>query len=293
MNRTTAGRGVLRNLAMVAGCAAAIAACGNGGGSSKGGSTSNGGTFQGNGTQAGSAACTSDSDCQSGTCVFGEALTTRQQALCEAGEVEVCFDDFGETCTPAGEDDFSCFCYCEGGEEESEQPTEDQTPDDGDNTQDDGGDDETATGPAAQQGRCAAAESTQTTTETYSNNEVDSTPDDGTQPQETPTEDSSGAMCHEFSTGSNAIVGDDVYTRCDGFPAQNCRTGGFIWFDADESECYCALRCDDFDPVRQPGDACDSNGEFVCQYLENASGTSKGNWCIPTSWSDLDLDCSQ
>ncbi len=117
-----------------------------------------------------------------------------------------------------------------------------------------------------------------------SNNGANSTPNNGA---------NNVAQCVEFSTGETFTDGDQFYAKCDGFPPQNCPQGTFMWFGGSEDNCFCALKCEDFNTPKQLGEACDNDGQTVCTYVENSTKTSSGNWCLPKAWVDLDLDCSE
>ena len=105
------------------------------------------------------------------------------------------------------------------------------------------------------------------------------------------TDAGSGSTCDDnFRTGTNAVQGNDVYVACNSNPAKgqplptNCETGRFILFDTPQL-CYCMLGCSDFKPVLKPGEACSSDGKFICRRVKNKSG-NVNDLCLPKSWDD-------
>ncbi|MBX7082041.1 MAG: hypothetical protein K1X88_22735 [Nannocystaceae bacterium] len=91
-----------------------------------------------------------------------------------------------------------------------------------------------------------------------------------------------GASCEGgWYLGSVPYVGDGILTECNGNPPDNCVDGYYIVFDT--GECLCLPQCSAFVDIGL-GDACTTDGAVVCQAIQNAEGTSSGNFCVPTQW---------
>ncbi len=95
--------------------------------------------------------------------------------------------------------------------------------------------------------------------------------------------DPTGDACEAgWSLGKTPYVGDTILDACDANPPQNCVDGYYIVFD-DTGECICLPSCSSFVDVGL-GDPCNQDGSVVCTAIENGSGTSSGNFCVPTQW---------
>jgi hypothetical protein len=106
----------------------------------------------------------------------------------------------------------------------------------------------------------------------------------------TSTSSSSGApTCQDFKFGSSPYRGDVLFGKCDTFPPTNCKTGGYLWLDDTDraGSCFCRVDCDDFNPPKKPGADC--GGGTLCVSVKSATGTSKGDTCMPPGLQKLNL----
>ncbi|MCB9528062.1 MAG: hypothetical protein H6701_06640 [Myxococcales bacterium] len=100
----------------------------------------------------------------------------------------------------------------------------------------------------------------------------------------------SGECFGNFSLGSTFVVGDDVVGPCNQVPPTNCRTGFWIQF-LDTEQCVCIPECSDFDPARRPGEACDNDGNFICQQIVSTNGNgNRASACVAREWNICTAD---
>ena len=252
-----------------------------------------------------SSACQSNSDCSGGQyCDLSSALTTRSQALCPDGETEVCTDDFGDPCTPDGEEDPfcpNCACIPDGanatpnGDPGNATPNGDPgnaTPNgdpgnatpNGDPGNADPGNADPGNNTAAPSGRCVTISDNGDPNgdpnatpngdpNATPNGDPNATPngDPNATPNGDPNAQPNAMTCDDDPlTASGVFRGETDFGECDQTTPTNCRSTYWIVSDAG---CFCTWPCGDLG--LNPGDACDTNGVITCQATPN-----DGNWCL-------------
>lgn len=201
--------------------------------------------------------CTEDSDCGVGyTCVM---TGTVQQALCPAGELEVCYDDWDDPCVPDGPDDEWCTCECT----QDFIPGMEEMPTENDPTESNDPPSSTASG------QCTPVE----TSESEQTTETVTDPAEDPVPTETPMCVEADVHTQHIGKGTgNYYINHECWFGEDGMAEEpvNCFDGTYVIHNG---ECLCTAKCNEV--AIGLGDRCDGGSNWICTRV------AAGDFCLP------------